>query len=92
MERTIGAESANPAVENGTSGAVTLDRNAARGLPPSACPNRSPKTEYADAHGSDQGMRGVYLDHRPVGDVTNTEGAWTPSGWERPCVVELARA
>jgi hypothetical protein len=91
-EQVIGAVLVSPAAGNGTLGAITLDRKAARGLPPRACPNRSPKIEYADGHGSDQEMRGVYLDHRPVSDVTNTEGARTLACRYRLCVVELARA
>jgi hypothetical protein len=57
MERTIGTDSANPAAGNHTSGAVTLQKNAARGLPSSAYPNCGPKTEYADAQGSDREMQ-----------------------------------
>jgi hypothetical protein len=91
-EHVIAAVVVSPAAGNGTLGAITLDRKAARGLPPSACPNRSPKIEYADGHGSDQETRGVYLDHRPVGDVTNTEGARTLACRYRLCVVELAGA
>jgi hypothetical protein len=92
MEQSIGAELVNPAAGNGTPGAVTLDINAARGLPSTTWLNRSLKIEYADAHGSDQETSDVYLDHCPDGLVTNTKGAWTPSGWERLCAVELAGA
>jgi hypothetical protein len=92
-EHVIGAVLVSAAAGNGTLDAITLDRRAARGLlPPSACPNRSPKIEYADEHGSDQETPGVYLDNCPYDLVTNTEGAWTPSGWERLCIVELAEA
>ena len=91
-EHVNGAVLVSPAAGNGTLGAIMLDRKAARGLPPSACPNRSPEIEYADGHGSDLGTRGAYLDHRPVGDVTNTEGARTLACRYRLCVVELARA
>jgi hypothetical protein len=91
-EQIIGAESTRLAAGNGTPDAATPDRNAARGLLPSACPNPRPKIEYADAHGSDQGMRGVYLEHCPVGEVMNNEGACTLNSWEHLCVVELAEA
>jgi hypothetical protein len=88
-EHVIGAELASPPAGNGTPGAITPDRRAARDLPLRACPKRSPKTVYADGHGADQKTRGVYLDHRPVGDVTNTEGARTLFCWYRLCVVEF---
>jgi hypothetical protein len=90
MEQSIGAELVNPAAGNGTPGAVTLDINAARGLPSTTWLNRSLKIEYADAHGSDQKASGVHLDHCSAGDVMNTEGAWATSSWKRRCVVELA--
>ena len=82
----------SPVTGNGTPGAITPYRKAARGLPPSACPNRSPKTVYADGHGPHQKARGVYLNHLPVGDVTNTEGARTLASTRRLYVVELAGA
>jgi hypothetical protein len=91
LEHVIGAL-VSPAAGNGTTGAITPDRKAARGLPPSACSNCSPKTVYANGHGSHQEARGGYLDHRPVGDVTNTEGARTLARWRRLCVVGLAGA
>lgn len=82
----------SPTAGHGTLGAITLYRKAARGLPSSACPNRSPKIECVDGHGTDQETLGVCLDHRPVGDVTNTEGAKTLACRYRLCVVELAGA
>ena len=92
MLQILGAELVNPAAGNGTPGAVPRDTNPAREAPPSTWLNRNSKIEYADAHGSDQETRDVYLDHCPDGLVTKTEGAWTPSGRERLCVVELAGA
>jgi len=80
----------SPAAGNGTPGAITPDRKVARGLPPSACPNRSPKTVYADGHGPHKEARGVYLDHRPIGDATNTEGARTLARRRSLCVTGLA--
>ena len=76
----------SPTAGNGTPGAITPDRKVARGLPPRVWPNRSPKTVYADGHGPNKEARGVYLDHLPIGDATNTEGARTLARRRRLCV------
>lgn len=47
------------------------------------------KIENVDGYSSGQETGGVYLDHLPVGDITNTEGAWILISWERFCVVKL---
>ena len=82
----------SPAAGNGPPGAITPDRKVARELPPSACPNRSLKIVYADGHGPHKEARGVYLDHRPIGDATNTEGARTLARRRRLCVAGLTGA
>jgi hypothetical protein len=90
-EQIIGAESANPAAGNGTLGTSHRDTSAASGLPPSVCPNRSPKIGYVDRHGSGQEAGSVHIDHCPVG-VMNVEGAWILACWCHSCAVELAGA
>jgi len=91
-EQIVGAESANPAAGNGTPGAVSLDTNAARRLPPSTLLDRSSKIEFVDAHGSGQEAGSAHiLDRCPV-DVMNVEGAWILISWKRLCVVELVGA
>jgi hypothetical protein len=89
-EQIIGAVPAKPAAGNGTPGAVPRDTNTARGLPPNTWLNRNSTIEYVRAHGSDQRMRGVYLDHFPDGLAMNAEGARTLARRYRLCVVELA--
>jgi hypothetical protein len=91
-EQSIGAELAKPAAGKGTPGAVPRDTNTARVLPPNTRLNCNSTVKYARAHGSDQETRGVYLDHRPVGEVTNAEGARTLARRYRLCVVELVGA
>jgi hypothetical protein len=89
-EQIIGAVPAKPAAGNGTPGAVPRDTNTARGLPPNTWLYRNSTIEYVRAHGSDQRMRGAYLDHFPDGLAMNTEDAGTVACWHDPCVVELA--
>ena len=79
---------AKPAAGNGTPGSVSLDNNAARGLPFSTRLICNSKIENVDAHDSGQEAGGAHIDHCPVG-VMNVEGAWILISWERFCVVEL---
>jgi len=89
-EQIMGAVLAKPAAGKGTLGAVPRDTDTARGLPPNTWLNCNSTLEYAHVQGSDQGMRGVYLDYCPDGLAMNTEDASTLACWHLPCVVELA--